>query len=70
MTLQEWTAEMRGALRQAGFDVTEHMGFPLVRTPSALPEKVRLMELPLPLAHEKRIYAEGMVIVPCVRAGE
>lgn len=64
MTLPEWTAEMRGALRQAGFTVDEFMGFPLVRTPPSLAEKDRLLRLTLPYEHEKRIYLDGMLLVP------
>lgn len=66
ITLAEWTAEMRGALRQEGFTVDEFVGLPLVRTPPSLAEKDRLLRLQLPLAHEKRIYADGVLLVPVV----
>jgi hypothetical protein len=64
VTLAEWTAEMRGALKQAGFTVDEFMGFPLVRTPPTLEGKDRLLRLALPYGHEKRIYADGVLLVP------
>lgn len=64
MTLPEWTAEMCGAVRQAGFEVDVRWGFPLVRTPPSLFEKIRLMELHLPWPCERRVYAEGMLLVP------
>lgn len=64
MTLPEWTAEMCGAVRQAGFDVDVRWGFPLVRTPPTHEGKLRLLQLQLPLACERRIYLEGMLLVP------
>jgi hypothetical protein len=64
MTLAEWAAEMRGALRQAGFTVEDRWGFPLVRTPETLEGKDRLLRLALPYRHEKRISADGVLVVP------
>lgn len=64
MTLAEWTAEVKGELQQAGFIVQIHCGFPLVPAPATFEEKKRLIELPMKLMSDRRIYAEGMLFVP------
>jgi hypothetical protein len=64
MTLGEWTAEVCGALRQDGFIVDVYWSFPLVREPLTLAQRFKLLEVKLPLATDRRIYAEGMLFVP------
>jgi hypothetical protein len=64
MTLSEWTGIVVNELRDLGYDVSIYQGFPLVKRPTDWDAGVRLLKLRLSVAVDKRIYAEGMLIVP------
>lgn len=64
MTLAEWTAHAIAELKATGFEATEHQGFPLVATPPTLDGKRKLLDLRLSFSCEKRVYAEGVLLVP------
>lgn len=66
MTLEEWVAETRKVIEEAGFVVEIREGFPLVKPPDTLAGRVRLLELKLPYPSERRIYREGMLVMPSV----
>jgi hypothetical protein len=64
MNLPEWTAQVIAELKAAGFDATEHQGFPLMKMPETHFQIVRLLKLRLSVGTDRRIYAEGMIFVP------
>jgi hypothetical protein len=64
MNLAEWTAAVSAELKGAGFDVSEYLGFPLVRPPESHLERVRLLKFKTSAACERTIYAEGMIFMP------
>lgn len=64
MTLLEWTKAISDELTAAGFNVSQHEGFPLVNTPEGLEEKVRILKLKLSLPTSRRIYSEGILFTP------
>lgn len=64
MTLEQWSAQMVEELRASGFSVSMYHGFPLVAKPEGFEDGVRLLKLQLSMPVEKRIYAEGALIVP------
>ena len=67
MTPEEWSATQERALREAGFAVSFHPEFPhfpLVATPRDLTEKLRLLDMNLPLPATMHIAAEGVFVVP------
>lgn len=66
MTLQEWAAEIAVELRAAGFDVSWHQGFPLIKKPEGMDDTVALLKWSSPtnLPCAKSIYADGMLITP------
>lgn len=63
-TPDEWLDQIPKDLDAAGFTWRWKSGFPLVAMPKAQDDRVRLIKLPLTYACEKRIYAEGMLILP------
>ena len=64
MTLEQWTSEVTEEFQEAGFTVTEHLGFPLVAKPADLKETVRLIKFHGRWAVQKNMYADGMVLTP------
>lgn len=64
MTLEQWTDEIIAELKAAGFDATNHKGFPLVKMPSTHLDGVRFLKFHTTLAADRRIYAEGCLFVP------
>lgn len=73
MTLDDWAHELAEELREAGYTVTLHQGFPLVTDkPSSMPwdKGVALIKWTSPsgLPCAKRIYAEGMLFTPGERS--
>lgn len=64
MTLQEWSAAVRAEFTAAGFEVSEYHGFPLVTCPADVESGVRLLKFRSQFPLDKRIYAEGMLLVP------
>ena len=63
-TFDEWTKQIIEDFRGAGFTVGSYLGFPLVEMPSVLAESVRLIKFHGSVSADKRIYAEGMLLVP------
>ena len=59
--------ELKGFLEAKGFvvqmDASTH-GFPLVQRPFRIADTIDLMRLDLPWPCERRIYEEGMMIIP------
>jgi hypothetical protein len=64
MRLPEWTATLMAECRAAGFEVSEHAGFPLVKRPSDLANGARFLKHKFSLAVERSIYAEGCLLLP------
>ena len=64
MTLPEWTAEVTEDFRAAGYTVTEMGGFPIVAMPADVRNGASLIKFQGRWACEKRLYAEGMLLVP------
>ncbi len=64
MMLVEWADTIVAELKAAGFSVTVHEGFPLVKRPATHDDRVRLLKFRTSLSADRRIYAEGMLFVP------
>jgi hypothetical protein len=64
MTLDEWSNQITGELVAAGFSVSLYEGFPLVKQPEQLDEKVRLLKFRTSLRADRLVYAEGMLFAP------
>jgi len=64
MNLAEFTATLIKELKDAGFDVSEHAGFPIVKRPEKLEDGVRLLKFATSIPCERHIYAEGMIFFP------
>lgn len=64
MTLPEWTAKITEEAQAAGFQVTEYEGFPLIATPESFDDKYRFLKFKFSMSTDKRIYSEGILIVP------
>lgn len=62
MTLKEWVDQTKLAIEQAGFTVEIYQGFPLIKVERR--DRLKLLDLKLPLGGHKRIYAEGVLVVP------
>jgi hypothetical protein len=64
MTLDEWSNQITGELVAAGFSVSLHDGFPLVKQPERFDEKVRLLKFRTSQPTDRLVYAEGMLFAP------
>jgi hypothetical protein len=64
VTLDEWTEQVKAELAQAGFSVSEHEGFPIVKMPESHFDRVRLLKFRTAMPSDRTVYAEGMLFVP------
>ena len=65
--LEEWCRIVASFYREAGFEVTsvEGTGFPVVKTPPGLHDKVRLLKLrPPSVPLVRSIYMDGVLCTP------
>jgi hypothetical protein len=51
-------------LKAAGFEVSEHQGFPLVKCPASMEEGVRFLKFHATLAADRTFYSEGVLFTP------
>lgn len=64
MNLEQWTDTIKKEAADAGFSVSEYQGFPLIARPASMNDGVRLIKFKFSMPVTKKIYGEGMLLVP------
>lgn len=64
MKFEECSKMIQTELREAGFDVSEYKGFPLIKMPATHTERIRLLEFQTSFLCNRQIFFEGMLFVP------
>ena len=64
MTFAEWNSTVFREMQGLGYEVSYKCRLPFIRTPSTPEGKVKLLEIRLSVPVDRKIYADGVFLVP------